>query len=109
MSRFSTLRAKFVFAILPMVVIVAIAFSGIFAFQNYQQMRYTLHTKQRVLPEVYGRALSALSRDFNPPAIARVIGSLTVDRDVARATVFDGENLAVAQLRLVNLAESEPE
>lgn len=108
MRGFSTLRVKFIIGILPMVVLVAVLFSAIFALQNYKQMREALATKQRVLPEVYGQALAALSREFAAPAIGRVIGSLVVDPDVARATVFDPDDVVLAQVKRIDLDDNEP-
>ena len=107
MNRLATLQAKFILGILPVVVIVAVLFSALFAMQNYRQMREALTTKQRVLPEVYSVALAALSRDFAPATIGRVIGSLALDPDVARATVFDDDATVLAQVKLVDLGESE--
>src|SRR3954468_10747558 len=107
MKHLKSLQAKFIVGILPIVVSVAVVFSAIFAVQNYRVMRDALTTKQRVLPEVYSVALAALSRDFAQPAIKRVIGSLALDPDVARATVFDDEETVLAQIVVVRLADTE--
>jgi signal transduction histidine kinase/CheY-like chemotaxis protein len=107
MKHLKSLQAKFIVGILPIVVSVAVLFSAIFAVQNYRFMREALTTKQRVLPEVYSVALAALSRDFAQPAIKRVIGSLALDPDVARATVVDDEETVLAQIIVVRLADTE--
>ena len=107
MKSLRTLQAKFIFGILPVVVIVAVLFSAIFAVQNYRQMRQALTTKHRVLPDVYSIALAALSSTFEPASIARVIGSLALDPDVAQATVLDDEDTVLAQIDAVKLEPAE--
>ena len=107
MTALKTLQAKFILGILPVVVIVAVLFSAIFAIQNYLLMRQALITKQRVLPEVYGVALAALSSNFEQTSIKRVIGSLALDPDVAQATVLDDEDTVLAQIRVINLDTAE--
>ncbi len=107
MGRQGSLQTKFVIGILPIVIVVAVIFSGLFARQNYQQMRQALTTKQRVLPEVYSVALAALSSNFEPRAIRRVIGSLALDPDVATATVVDDEDTVLGQIQVIELGASD--
>lgn len=107
MKRLSTLQSKFILSILPVVIVVALLFSGVLGFLDYQNAHQALKAKQQSLPKVYSVALAALSGNFQPAWISRVIGSLTLDPDVAGATVFDDEDNVLAQVRVIGLQDGE--
>ena len=53
MSRFTTVQAKFLLGVLPVVILVAFIFSAILGFQDYQNAHQVLKAKQRQLPQGY--------------------------------------------------------
>ncbi len=107
MSRFTTVQAKFLLGVLPVVILVAFIFSAILGFQDYQNAHQVLKAKQRQLPQVYAVALAALSQNFQKAWVSRVIGSLALDPDVADAAVLDDEDNVLAQISVVKLQQGE--
>jgi signal transduction histidine kinase/CheY-like chemotaxis protein len=106
-SRFATVQAKFILSIVPVVVVVAVLFSGLFGYHDYINAHQALKSKQENLPKVYGVALAALSQNFQEAWIARVIASLQLDPDVADAAVFDDEEKQLARIEVVRLEPGE--
>jgi signal transduction histidine kinase/CheY-like chemotaxis protein/uncharacterized membrane protein affecting hemolysin expression len=106
-SRFATVQAKFILSIVPVVVLVAVLFSAIFGYHDYNQAHQALKSKQESLPQVYSVALAALSQNFQQAWISRVIASLTLDPDVAYAAVFDDEDKLLARIEVVALEPDE--
>ena len=105
-SRFATVQAKFILSIVPLVV-VAVLFSAIFGYHDYNQAHQALKSKHESLPQVYSVALAALSQNFQQAWISRVIASLTLDPDVAYAAVFDDEDKLLARIDVVELEPDE--
>jgi signal transduction histidine kinase/CheY-like chemotaxis protein len=108
MSRLATVQAKFILGILPLVLAVAVIFSAILGYQDYQSAHEALKNKQQSLPKVYSVALAALSQSFQTAWISRVVGSLALDPDVASASVLDDEGNVLVQVAVVRLADAEP-
>ena len=106
-SRLATVQAKFILSIVPVVVVVALLFSGIFGYHDYSNAHQALKSKQENLPKVYSVALAALSQNFQDAWIARVIASLALDPDVADAAVFDDEEKQLARIEVVRLEPGE--
>jgi signal transduction histidine kinase/DNA-binding response OmpR family regulator len=107
LNRLTTVQAKFILGILPIVVLVALLFSAILGYKDYRDGHARLSAKQQNLPQVYSVALAALSQNFQTAWIARVIGSLALDPDVASVAVLDDEETVVAQLKVVELQADE--
>ena len=102
-----TLQSKFVRRVLPVVGLVAIVFSVLLGVQDYRNSHAALQTKQRNLPEAYSVALAALSQNFKPASISRVIASLKLDPDVANVVVFDDQDNELSKLEVVHLVGAE--
>ena len=102
-----TLQSKFVRRVLPVVGLVAIVFSVLLGVQDYRNAHAALQTKQRNLPEAYSVALAALSQNFRPASISRVIASLKLDPDVANVVVFDDQDNELSKLEVVHLVGAE--
>ena len=107
MSEAQTLQSKFVLRVLPVVGFVAIVFSVLLGIQDNRNAQEALQTKQRNLPEVYSAALAALSQNFKPASISRVIASLKLDPDVASVIVFDDQDNELSKVEVVHLVGAE--
>ena len=107
-SRLSTVQAKFILGILPLVIVVAVVFSAILGYRDYQSAYQALKAKQESLPQVYSVALAALSQDFKTAWITRIVASMGLDPDVATVAVLDDEGEVLARVVVVTLEDSEP-
>ena len=107
MNALKTLQAKFILGIFPVVIIVTALVATILGVQDYRRMSEAQTAKQRALPEVYSVALAALSEHFEPERIWRIVRSLSLDPDVASATVVDGKDSVIAHIDVVPLDASE--